>query len=268
MLARRLELGPPRPDEFFVFANTGKEREETLVFVHEMETRWNVPIVWLERERHIEHQASRGITWKRPARWSEARAVVVDFTTAARKGEPFAALIREREYLPNIVTRFCTVELKIRTIGRYMRSVGVSDRLQAIGLRADEPDRVTNLLATNREQGEEAIVPLYDASVTVGHVMEFWRRQPFDLQLAPHEGNCDLCFLKGQAKLMRVIREHPELVDWWREREREPRASNAAGGKFRKDRPSYDRLHQIATTTPLLPGFDDDVDLTSCACTD
>ena len=31
-----------------VFANTGKEFEQTLDFVHECETRWDAPIIWLE----------------------------------------------------------------------------------------------------------------------------------------------------------------------------------------------------------------------------
>jgi 3'-phosphoadenosine 5'-phosphosulfate sulfotransferase (PAPS reductase)/FAD synthetase len=36
------------PDVVVAFANTGKEREETLRFVHECETRWGVRIRWLE----------------------------------------------------------------------------------------------------------------------------------------------------------------------------------------------------------------------------
>ena len=37
------------PDDVHVcFANTGKEREETLRFVHECATRWGVRVRWLE----------------------------------------------------------------------------------------------------------------------------------------------------------------------------------------------------------------------------
>lgn len=97
MLWRRLQHGPQRPDEFFTFANTGKEREETLAFLREIETRWGVDLVWLQRT---------------PGGGIER----VTFETAAREGEPFTQLINERRYLPNPVTRFCTVELKIRTV--------------------------------------------------------------------------------------------------------------------------------------------------------
>ena len=30
-----------------LFCNTGKEYDETLDFVNEVETRWNVPVTWL-----------------------------------------------------------------------------------------------------------------------------------------------------------------------------------------------------------------------------
>jgi hypothetical protein len=41
--------GGTLPDDVHVcFANTGKEREETLRFVHECASRWNVRVRWLE----------------------------------------------------------------------------------------------------------------------------------------------------------------------------------------------------------------------------
>lgn len=50
MLWRILQAhGGTLPEDVIVtFANTGKEREETLRFVHDCGTHWNVPIVWLE----------------------------------------------------------------------------------------------------------------------------------------------------------------------------------------------------------------------------
>lgn len=48
MLRRMLDSGE---DFITCFENTGKEREETLQFVHEVERSWRVPIVWLEYTR-------------------------------------------------------------------------------------------------------------------------------------------------------------------------------------------------------------------------
>src|ERR1700732_1089275 len=61
------------PDVVAGFANTGKERPETLDFV--------------------------------------------------RNGEPFSALIDKKRYLPNGVTRFCTIELKIRIQVKFAQSI-------------------------------------------------------------------------------------------------------------------------------------------------
>ena len=89
-----------------VFANTGKEAEETLRFVLDCADLWRVPITWVE-------YTAEAPGWR-----------AVDFASASRKGDPFEALIRARNYLPNPVARFCTVELKILRIADYMRSLG------------------------------------------------------------------------------------------------------------------------------------------------
>ncbi len=78
------------PDTVICFANTGKEVEATLRFVRECGERWHVPIHWLEYR-----DAPPGFA-------------VVDFSSASRQGEPFEALIRKRQYLPNPVARGCT----------------------------------------------------------------------------------------------------------------------------------------------------------------
>ena len=90
MLWRVLQANGGLPaDTVVCFANTGKEVEATLRFVRGCAKHWQVPIHWLEY---------------RP---TEPGFAVVDFDTASRKGEPFEALIRKRQYLPNPVARGC-----------------------------------------------------------------------------------------------------------------------------------------------------------------
>ena len=105
------------------FANTGKEEEATLRFVRECAVRWSVPIVWLEY--------AAGPTFK-----------IVDFNSASRAGKPFETVIAQRGgILPNRVSRFCSSELKTRTIHRYLRSLGWTEWDSLVGIRADEPRR-------------------------------------------------------------------------------------------------------------------------------
>src|SRR5262245_18275114 len=78
-------------DVIVCFANTGKEREETLRFVHECGSRWGVKVHWVE--------------WRRDG-FEE-----VGFNSASRTGEPFCGLIEHKQSVPNAFARFCTVEL-------------------------------------------------------------------------------------------------------------------------------------------------------------
>jgi len=109
-------------DVVICFANTGKEAEETLDFVHACELHWQRKVNWLEYD-------------------AVSRFREVDFATASRLGEPFSAIIDKRKYLPNVVSRFCTQELKVRVIKRFMMSLGYKHWINAIGIRYDEPAR-------------------------------------------------------------------------------------------------------------------------------
>lgn len=214
-----------------VFANTGKEDEATLRFVRDCGELWNVPIVWVEYRP--------GRAWVR-----------VDFMTASRNGEPFEALIRERNYLPNPVARFCTVELKILRIADYMRSLGHEEFEVLVGLRSDEPRRVARLRAdpSGGTRGIERRAPLADMGVTRRDVAEFWNRNDWDLALpnmngTTMHGNCDLCFLKPAAQVASLIAERPERAVWWARMEHSitnPKITN--GGTFRSDRPTYAQM--------------------------
>lgn len=116
------------------------------------------------------------------------------------------------------------------------------------------------------------MAPLVEAKVAESDVLAFWAAQPFDLALRRHEGNCDLCFLKGRAKRARVMRERPELAAWWIQQEDGPLVQLAAkpnGRRFRADGPTYAQQLAAVLAQPLLPGLDlDEDDVTPCACHD
>lgn len=229
------------------FANTGKEHEATLEFVRDISERWGVDIVWVERMFR-----------------QDPSFRIVDFTSASRNGEPFADLIKKKNYLPNPIARFCTEELKVRAISAYLKSIGVQSATMAIGLRADEPRRVHRVQGDVRN-GLDYDCPMSRAGHTIDDVLAFWKQQPFDLRLPNDDrafGNCDLCFLKSRSMTDRVISAEPERAKWWIEQE------NAIGGTFRKDRPKYEQiLHQVRIQ-PGLFGDDDDSATIPCTCTD
>ena len=247
-------------DSVVLFANTGKEDEATLEFVRDCGEHWGVPITWLE--------------WQ-DAEEAQHRFKVVDFASASRNGEPFEALIRKKNYLPNPVTRFCTVDLKIKPFANYCRHhLGWDDWDNLVGIRSDEPRRVAKIRANPSDgmKGIHRLMPLADAGVTRQDVAKFWSKQPFDLGLpniggVTYHGNCDLCFLKGASQILSLIAEKPERAIWWANQEGSITNPGITGGEyFRKDRPNYAAM--LKFTQDQRDMFDPDEESIPCFCGD
>ena len=245
MLYKILEAHNGKLPEFakVTFANTGKEMPQTLDFVNQVAKNWDIEIVWLER-------------FARAAKQEEKNKYVyetkiVDYESASRNGEPFSALIKARKYAPNPVARFCTSDLKIRAIKDYLVNVcGFKTPFTSfVGIRADEQRRAVKMHG-KIESGQEIYLPLYLDGVSAKDVGNFWSNNNFDLELPNNNGvtdwgNCDLCFLKGTGKKQSIIREKPELADWWIDQE-SLLEGIGTGAYFRADRPSYKTMQNEA----------------------
>lgn len=245
MLWRILEAhGGTLPEDVHVcFANTGKEREETLRFVHECATRWGVRVRWLE--------------WRSRLKGTSVaqRFAEVGFNSAARNGEPFKALIASKKAVPNAVQRWCTTHLKFQVCCDFMEAHGytkVSFRNYAwenvVGLRADEMHRAFKKIAENHEQDNawHNNLPLVDARVRRADVMDFWAQQSFDLALRPGEGNCTKCMMKSRRALVRDCRRDPVDAQDWADME------TLGGGTFTTEWSIPDLIAE-AHASPLLP---------------
>jgi 3'-phosphoadenosine 5'-phosphosulfate sulfotransferase (PAPS reductase)/FAD synthetase len=198
MLHQILEANGGLPDRVQVtFQNTGREMPQTLDFVQEVGQRWGVMVTWLEYRP------------KKPL------FEVVGYQGASRNGEPFDALMNKDRMVPNIHQKRCSIELKSKTMKRYLVSIGWKKWASAVGFRHDEPTRLP--FSDNRSW---AWLPLRDARITKLDIMNFWRAQPFDLNLPVINdktvgGNCDGCFLKSEAYLSAFAREMPDRAAWW-----------------------------------------------------
>jgi 3'-phosphoadenosine 5'-phosphosulfate sulfotransferase (PAPS reductase)/FAD synthetase len=269
-----------------VFCNTGKEHAKTLDFLHEMEREWGVPITWLEYRsvgkitedelaRRTAVLAKLGADPDDLADTAKATFTIVTYETASRDGEPYEQVIRDRQYLPNPVTRFCTTELKILTTYRYVCSLGWADGYQnAVGLRADEPHRVHRMKGDRK--AETVVTPLYHAGVTRQDVEAWWAQQPFDLRLPGNWngwGNCVGCFLKGPRKIERIAMKAPQELDWWARMEETPIGTAQRCATFREDRAPYRKMiaigERLAKQGLLFPDpYEDSTDDMPCMCTD
>ena len=229
------------PKEVHVlFCNTGCEHWSTLDFVHRCEVEWDVNIIWLE----LDWQSDKPTAKKTPP-------LVVNYETASGRkdapetiGRPFSALLESKgNYLPNVVTRFCTEHMKIDLMTKYLSRVCGREDLplsktrgiftEFVGIRADEPRRAAKIkegINNNRPPnfGRSISMPLFDSGITAAAVNRFWVENSFTLNLptvvdgTTLMGNCTMCFLKGKNKKMQIIDSlmngdawDKAMLDWW-----------------------------------------------------
>jgi 3'-phosphoadenosine 5'-phosphosulfate sulfotransferase (PAPS reductase)/FAD synthetase len=291
MLRRILDAhgGQLPADVHVAFANTGKERPETLRFVHECEARWGVRIHWLEWRATPSRAAGTAslaswLTENDPERRMVADAGFeeVGFNSASRHGEPFAALIAMKQRLPNWQERWCTEFLKVWVLTAFAAAHGWApgSYLEVIGLRDDEQHRILRAMSNAefrwdrklkhevpRDPPRRVFFPLQRAGIRKVDVLTFWlgptentdaghMPQGFDLGLRPHEGNCDWCFMKGRALRKRIARDAPWVPGWWAQQE-------AVGGRWFDRRDHASALIEEVRRAPELfdaPDEDDEFD--------
>lgn len=233
------------PDDVVAcFANTGREMPATLDFVQRMSEEWNVPIVWLEFRHGYKPGASKRHRW----------AEIVSHNSASRAGEPFDMLLESKNIVPDRSRRFCTEQLKVLTIIRYLKAqYQWKHWTNVVGFRADESVRIMDKRA--REAAEpgifDSVFPLADADLQVMDVRRFWRSQPFDLQLDKDGdgGNCDGCFMFSSDRIGRMFLKYPERMDWWAKTE-------TMGTKTMRPGQSYASIRDIAVNQGVLPWDD------------
>lgn len=185
-----------QPGDLVIFCDTGREHPKTYKFLHDFEAFENIPIIWLKYDGG------------------------------------FKKLIEKRKMTPNIMMRFCTIELKIKTARRYLRSIGLTKYENIIGFRNDEQKRIKNY----KEHWKTVVTtfPLNEAKIVKQDVLTYWSNKPYDLETPPILGNCDLCFLKGKNAIIQILRDNNELADKWIEDEQSVNGTYINGISYSK----------------------------------
>jgi len=177
----------------FVYANTGQEHPKTLEFIDNVDQYLDLGLTWVEAVVH--HDKRKSCTH-----------MITDYENASRQGEVFEEVIKKYG-LPKLGWMHCTRELKINPIQSWMKDNGYKHNRRALGIRFDEFRRVRN--------DKDYIYPLATITKTTkADVLDFWSRQPFDLEITEEQGNCHFCFKKSDKKLATIANETPEAFDW------------------------------------------------------
>lgn len=187
-----------------VFANTGRENDETLDFVKRCEEEFNIDVVWIESN-----------VWGRVNECTKHKIVTYQSATRNQdwrknRNTPYEQMV-VKYGLASISNRFSTRELKDRPIQSYMRSLGFKDNEYDIfiGIRYDEIDRL------NFDKKRTFIYPLAQwMQWTKKHVNFWWSMQPFRLTLKGWEGNCICCYKKQIEKIIKIYIDNPWKLDF------------------------------------------------------
>ena len=212
-----------KPGDLVIFCDTGREHPKTYKFINDFEANERIPIIRLQYEGG------------------------------------FDKLIEKRKGVPNQFKRYCTVELKIKTCRRYLRSNRIMKYENFVGFRYDEPLRVKR-----RKQMWKQVIdrfPLYEDKIDKQIVNDYWNKKSYNHEIPSILGNCTLCFMKGKNAILSILASYPELAEPWIADEKK------TGYTYLKD-VSIEQLKSIAENnlfkgydlTQLSPAFD-------CACT-
>jgi len=197
-----LLLNKPNNNYTFIFANTGEELEETLIFINNVSEYFKINIIWLE----YEHLSYKEVNFKTAYRSHNPIEINNKW-----KNHPFRKYI-SKFGIPNLQNNSCSRDLKHYIIDRYMSKNGFKPSTydKAIGIRADEIDRVGKYY-----------YPLIVPDVTKPIVNAFWDKMPFRLGIKGYDGNCKTCWKKSFRKLCTIAIENPERFDFFKQMELE-----------------------------------------------
>ena len=324
-------LQPERGD-VIVFNNTSAEHPETYEFTRKMkafaENKYNIPFFWIEYQTY--EDASRS-GWRRNPSYrlvNEHPYSDANKSGYHHNGKVFEEMISLHGYLPNMLSRTCTLAMKISItnsfladwfaqkdgidrLGHFWETSRITDSdvirshknnrgatpdeillakreyvrrssfvreestwkdytncnlcfnndtikdsiiggkgelfgdraiqyVSYLGIRKDEEIRMEKIRVrieavknktgkSNSDQPPEETVlaPLIEKNVTQQQVIEYWKKQDFNLNL-PNDGlfsNCVYCPLKGKGKLLQIASAElangkqysgtPASIDWW-----------------------------------------------------
>lgn len=197
IMATKLKEWYPNHNIIYGMANTSKEDEESLIFMDKCDKYFGFGMNWIEAI--INQEKGKGTDYK-----------ITDFENLKRNGEIFEDGIKKYG-IPSKINKWCNRELKLVPLKKFCDNIfGAKNYSIAVGIRADEMDRVSKDYKTNN-----VFHPLLDNGITTKERNKFWNDKPIQIKIPAYRGNCDMCFEKSNRKLMTIINEEPNKVIWW-----------------------------------------------------
>lgn len=157
-------------------------------------------------------------------------------------GESFDKIIKKKgNYLPNVMQRFCTTEMKLRPIFEWWQKNFNEPIEMQIGFRANELSRAKTMLEKTNKNGysefktivgqslngrnkwkniewQKPKFPLIENRIFKDNIVEFWKDK--NVRFA-QRNNCVGCFHRNELLLKLMSEKHPNKFNWFAEQENE-----------------------------------------------
>ncbi len=190
-----LEYNPDT--DYVLFCDTGREHKKTYKFIMDFEANENIPVI--------------KIGYKRKG---------YEIVNELGGKDYFREYLSERKtkQLPNMQKRSCTVEMKVKTARRWARKNIGMEYANLLGFRKDEPQRVSQ----NKKRWRKVvqIFSLYERGIVKDNVLQYWITKDYDLEIPSILSNCTLCFMKGKANIINILKHDHSLAETWIEDEK------------------------------------------------
>lgn len=163
--------------DLVIFCDTEREDPKTYKFLNDFEAHEGIPVIRLSF----------------PGGW---------------KG-----MLKNMKGIPNRAKRRCTIEMKIRRARRYLRTLGITTYTQFVGFRSDELDRVKTYKHWWKKV--TTLFPLYTSGQDKPMINAYWLGKIYRLEIPSILSNCDLCFQKGEDKVIAILTNDISKADKW-----------------------------------------------------
>ncbi len=179
------------PETEFIFMDTGAEHPKTYKFIRSIVNNWKIKLTCLRVIPNPE--------MNKPSTYE-----ILSVDQIGPDLEPWKRMLRKYGH-PYVGGAFCTDRMKTVPFIKYCdEKFGRRNYTTWLGMRIDEPKRI------NPKPGIKYLAEISDFEKQ--DVIEWWRDQPFDLEIQEHLGNCVFCIKKSLQKVALAAKDEPELA--------------------------------------------------------
>lgn len=179
------------PDTDFVFMDTGAEHPKTYEFVKNVVKFFDINLTCLRVV--VNPELGSGNSYR-----------IISLDELKQDLQPFRDVCYKYG-TPYVHGAFCTRTMKLEPFTRYCNDkYGKENYVTWLGIRADEPKRL------KPKEGYKYLAEISDFDKQ--DIINWWKRQPFDLEIPEHLGNCVFCIKKSISKIALATRDEHKMA--------------------------------------------------------